>query len=190
MYPLALKTPRLVLREFQDADHLDVNVYESDPEVLRYQSFNKTMSPEETLERIRRVRTTTLATNPRVLYELAVVTPSDQTVIGKVGLEIRRPEHREAEIWYCFRRAVWGQGYAVEAMGALLDFGFGSLQMHRVFADADPRNVASRRVAEKLGMLREGHIRENWFLNGEWCDSFLYGLLAREWKSSGEKARS
>ncbi|WP_394836838.1 GNAT family N-acetyltransferase [Pendulispora rubella] len=184
MYPLTLETPRLVLREFQDADHVDVNVYERDPEVVRYQGFDATLSVDETLERIRKVRADTLASTPRTLFELAVVTRSDQTVIGKVGLHVRRPEHREAEIWYCFRRAAWGQGYALEAMRPLVDFGFGELQLHRLFADADPRNVPSQRLAEKLGMKHEGHIRENWFLKGEWCDSYLYGLLAREWKTA------
>ncbi|MFT3768575.1 MAG: GNAT family protein [Minicystis sp.] len=55
--------------------------------------------------------------------------------------------------------------------------------MHRVYADIDPRNGASLRVAEKLGMRREAHLRENLWLKDEWVDSVLYAVLDREWRA-------
>jgi RimJ/RimL family protein N-acetyltransferase len=83
-------------------------------------------------------------------------------------------------LWYVVDRACWGRGYSVEAARAVLAFGFGELDIHRFFADIDPRNAASLRVAEKLGLRREAHFIENVFVKGEWCDTIIYGLLARE----------
>jgi ribosomal-protein-alanine N-acetyltransferase len=57
---------------------------------------------------------------------------------------------------------------------------FGPLGLRRVEADVDPRNAASCRLLERLGFRREGLLRERWRVNGETCDSALFGLLARE----------
>jgi RimJ/RimL family protein N-acetyltransferase len=68
-----------------------------------------------------------------------------------------------------------------EALTALLEFAFGDLDLNRVEADIDPRNVASARSLERLGFHKEGHLRERWIVDGEVSDSSLYGLLRSEW---------
>ena len=75
---------------------------------------------------------------------------------------------------------VWGQGYVTEAAQALLTFAFEQLSLHRIFVDIDPRNTASLRVAEKLGMRREAHFVENAWVKGEWTDAIIMAILARE----------
>jgi len=69
-----------------------------------------------------------------------------------------------------------------EAVRALVGYGFGELKLHRIAADCDPRNIGSWRVMEKIGMRREGHLLENLLLAGEWVDSYVYAILAREWR--------
>ena len=69
-------------------------------------------------------------------------------------------------------------------MGALLQWGFDAHDLNRVQADVDTRNLASRGVLEKLGFLHEGTLREDCVVNGEVSDSWVYGLLRREWKPS------
>jgi RimJ/RimL family protein N-acetyltransferase len=71
-----------------------------------------------------------------------------------------------------------------EAARLVVDFAFRELKMHRVFVDIDPRNTASVRIAEKLGMRREAWLVENVWSKGEWCDSVIYALLEREWLSA------
>ena len=78
--------------------------------------------------------------------------------------------------------AQWGRGYTTEAARAMIDFGFRELGLHRIWADCDPRNVASWRVLEKLGLRREAHLRQNARIKGEWVDSLLYAILDREWR--------
>ncbi len=50
----------------------------------------------------------------------------------------------------------------------------------------DGRNTASARLLERLGMRREGRLRENAFLDGEWSDEVIYATLAREWRARQE----
>ena len=75
----------------------------------------------------------------------------------------------------------WGHGYATEAAGALLQWAFDTLDLNRVQAETDTRNAASARVLEKLGFVREGTLREDCVVNGEVSDSWVYGLIKREW---------
>ena len=61
---------------------------------------------------------------------------------------------------------------------------FGSindLNMHRIFATCDPINIASSRVLDKVGMIKEGRLRENLLIKDGWRDSLLYGILEQEW---------
>jgi len=69
-----------------------------------------------------------------------------------------------------------------EALQALLRYAFQTLDLNRLEADIDPRNVASARTLERLGFQKEGHLRERWIVNGEISDTRLYGLLRREWQ--------
>ncbi|GAA4990977.1 hypothetical protein GCM10025734_18100 [Kitasatospora paranensis] len=78
---------------------------------------------------------------------------------------------------------MWGRGFAAEAAHALLQWAFDTLDLNRVQAEADTRNAASARVLEKIGFVREGTLREDCVVNGEVSDSWVFGLIRREWHS-------
>jgi RimJ/RimL family protein N-acetyltransferase len=181
---MELVTERLVLRELTLADAAACNAYESDPEVVRHQSHG-VRTVGESRDYIARVRAESDLT-PRRLFDLAVIERATDALVGRVGLCVRDVENREAALWYVLRRDRWGRGLVVEAARALLDFGFRTLDLHRVYVDVDPRNVSSLRVAEKLGMRREAHFVENAWVKGEWTDSVICALLAREWPRTRE----
>jgi RimJ/RimL family protein N-acetyltransferase len=71
-----------------------------------------------------------------------------------------------------------------EALQALLSYAFQTLDLNRLEADIDPRNHASARTLERLGFQKEGHLRERWIVDGEISDTWLYGLLRREWQAA------
>lgn len=71
-----------------------------------------------------------------------------------------------------------------EALRALVDYGFGPLDLNRIEADIDPRNEASARSLERLGFVREGLLRQRWIVDGVVSDSALYGLLTQDWAAS------
>jgi RimJ/RimL family protein N-acetyltransferase len=87
----------------------------------------------------------------------------------------------EGEIWYLVEPESWGKGIATEAAKHLLDFGFGELGLHRIWATCLPENPASARVLEKAGMRKEGFLVGNLKIHGVWKSSFLYAMLAEEW---------
>lgn len=176
---MELRTPRLLLRDLRSDDAAALNEIDRDERVTRYMSFDP-----QTLPQTREYIASDLqhqAQQPRRVYDLAIVPGGETAMIGRVGLEVRRPEHREAVLWYSLHPARWGRGHATEAAAALVDFAFGSLALHRVWADCDPRNAASCRVALRLGMSLEGRLRENYWLKGEWCDTAVYAVLKHEW---------
>lgn len=180
-FPLRLVTPRFVLRELSMDDLGDANAVDADPRVTRYTSHEGT-----DLEATRKYLERSLRegqASPRRVYDFAITRPGEDRFLGRVGFNVERPAHREATVWCVLGHALWNQGVATETLGAVLDVAFGPAGVHRVFGDCDPRNVGSARVLEKLGFTREAHLRQNWWLNGEWCDSFIYGLLEDEWRA-------
>ena len=76
-----------------------------------------------------------------------------------------------------------------EALTALIGYAFRTLDLHRIEADADPRNAASVRVLEHLGFVREGLLRERWHVGGEVSDSLLLGLLRGDWERRADERK-
>ena len=81
-----------------------------------------------------------------------------------------------------------GRGYAREALTCLLEHMFRARGTHRAVANIDPRNAPSIALFERLGFTREGHLRENEWIHGEWCDTLVYARLARDWTCPGGAA--
>jgi RimJ/RimL family protein N-acetyltransferase len=104
------------------------------------------------------------------------------TLIGGCGIGVSDPRHREGFIGYILNKSFWGQGYATELSQALLAFGFEKLGLHRIYATCDIDNKASAHVMEKIGMQREGLLREYRMQGKNWRDQFIYATLHREWK--------
>lgn len=175
---MELSTPRLRIREFKLSDVPSLHAFESDPRVTRHMSYEP-----QSLEQTRKYVEDRIADQeqePRRCFDLAITLSYGDKVIGRCGMKIDRPAHREAAIWYVLHPDHWGNGYAAEALRAFISNGFSALSLHRIWADIDPRNDSSIRLVERLGFTREGHLRENYFLKGEWCDTLIYGLLETE----------
>ncbi|MBP2233380.1 RimJ/RimL family protein N-acetyltransferase [Azospirillum agricola] len=76
-----------------------------------------------------------------------------------------------------------GQGVATECMAALVDHLFQNEGYRRLFAEIDAENAASTALIERLGFVREGCLREHETTHKGVCDTVVYGLLYREWRS-------
>ena len=178
-----LHTARLRLRPFDDADANDLFALHSNAYVLRYWDA----PPWSERERAGRFITACRQmAQEGTGARLAVDRVSDGAFIGWCSLNRWNPDYRSASLGYCFDDAAWGHGYATEAARALLQWAFDTLDLNRVQAETDTRNAASARVLEKLGFVREGTLREDCVVNGEVSDSWVYGLIRREWRPSSE----
>ena len=178
---LPLTTPRLVLREFREADLADIHRYGSDPMVSRFMTWGPN-TEDETREFLDR-KLAEQTVWPRAEVSMAAEIIATGRVMGALSLRFGRGESRTAEFGYSLGREHWGQGYATEAAGALIRHGFETLGLRRVVANCNVRNIGSWRVMEKLGMRREALFLKDVRARRGWRDSYHYGLLAAEWRA-------
>lgn len=122
---------------------------------------------------------------PRTEYIL-VVEDLQGIVIGVVAICHINFKFRSAEIWYKLHPDYWGKGFGTEAAKALIDFGFSTLNLHRIEAGCAVQNIASARILEKAGMTREGAKRQALPIRGEWIDNYEYAILEHDWRISEE----
>ena len=95
-------------------------------------------------------------------------------VYGDISLKLTW-EGRCAEVGFNLEPAHWGNGYAVEAAGAVVDYLFDTLKVTRAFATSHPENIASAMVLERTGFVYEGHTRNSFWLGDENSDDWIYG---------------
>jgi RimJ/RimL family protein N-acetyltransferase len=174
-----LHTDRLRLRPFNESDADALFALHSNAHVLRYWDappWSERKRAERFIAACREIEEAGTGTR------LAVERVSDGVFIGWCSLNRWNPDYRSASMGYCFDDGVWGHGYATEAARSLLQWAFNTLDVNRVQAETDTRNTASARVLEKLGFVREGKLREDCVVNGEVSDSWVYGLIRREWQ--------
>ena len=177
---ITLQTARLTLRPMAERDTDAVFAMRSDPVVQRYGSHPPWTDRQTAVDYIAR-NAEAMATGKHAQF--AVERREDGVVVGTCTLYALNAQCRSADIGYVLLPSQWGRGYATEANAALLDWGFCQLDLNRVEADIDPRNAASARALERLGFVREGHLRERWIVDGEVSDSWIYGLLGSDWKA-------
>ncbi len=112
----------------------------------------------------------------------AITRRDEDELLGSVSLR-RYARDRRAELGYWLAASAWNRGYASEATRAAVAFGFGELGLARIYAQVLAGNVASMRVLEKLGMIREGTKRQHVKKGNKLHDIVIYGLLREEWES-------
>ncbi|MBL1216787.1 MAG: N-acetyltransferase [Planctomycetes bacterium] len=102
--------------------------------------------------------------------------------VGGIGLVVQRA-HLRAELGYWISVPHWGNGYATEASVAMLEYGFNTLNLNRIFAMYFAHNAASGRVMQKLGMTHEGCMRRHTLKDGRFLDMERYAILHDEWSA-------
>jgi len=175
----ALTTERLTLRSFLITDAEAVRTLAGDEEVAR-----NTLNIPHPYEREHAEDWITSQPGQfqrREAVTYAAIRASDGVLVGAVGL-ILDAANDSAELGYWIGREYWGQGYATEAARAVVGWAFRSLGLNRVHASHFPRNPASGRVLEKLGMQHEGRLRQHVKKWGSYLDLERFGLLRAEFE--------
>jgi ribosomal-protein-alanine N-acetyltransferase len=107
----------------------------------------------------------------------------DGAFAGEINVNsIHRGAHQSAYIGYWIDEQLAGNGYMPEAVVTVLRFAFEELALHRVQISIIPRNTASRRVVEKLGLRDEGVAERYLEINGTWEDHIRYAITSEEWQ--------
>ncbi|HEY5889923.1 MAG TPA: GNAT family N-acetyltransferase, partial [Acidimicrobiia bacterium] len=156
-----IRTERLLIRAMSSDDAASLAARRNDPEVARYQNWT-TPFP---LEKAQTIADEVAAMDGPVNDEwwMASVCLGDTSeVIGDLALHMTQDCHT-AEVGYTFALEQWGKGYAAEAVQALVDYLFETLEVTRVFGGLHPDNPGSAMVMERCGFLFEGHTRKSFW---------------------------
>ncbi len=181
---MELNTQRILLRQLRQDDFAALKEYEGNSQTYR---FEKNVLDDAAIQaHIDRALAWSLE-HPRINYYFAITLRPEDIVRGQVSLCLNFSDIREWEIGWRLHYQYWGKGYATEAAGRVLAFAFEELGAHRVVAFCNVQNLASVRVMEKLGMLRDGRLRETRWWNGSWQDEFVYAILERDWESQRKR---
>ncbi len=169
-----LTTVRFVLRQitFDDAEMLFG--MRSDPETMAYipRPLAKTMDDVTAL-----IQSIHDGDEKGESLLWAISFKNDTKLLGTIGYYRLKPEHFRAEIGYLLHRDFWQKGIMYEVLQSVLEFGFKEMNCHSIEAIIDPDNVASARLLEKCGFVKEAHFKENCFWNGQFLDSVVYSKL-------------
>lgn len=174
-----LKGERVNLREMEEKDWVDVHKYASQEKACQYQPWGPN-SEQESEDFVKQVILDAKRKN-RSRFVFTIIVKENGKMIGAGEINIRDYTNRVGELAYIINPEYWGLGYATEVAKVLIPFGFNQLNLHRIFATCDPRNIGSSRVLEKVGMTKEGRLRENLMIKDDWRDSLIYIILEQEW---------
>jgi len=171
-----LETERLVLRRIADSDAEDLYAFRSDAEVQLYNGGVMT-SAEESVNLIRQLD---WGFEQGTGLHWGLTVRGEDKVVGLFGYSHIAMEHRRSEVGYSLARPLWGHGFALEAMQAILNFGFVQMDLNRIYAVPYTVNVRSTRLLERLGFHLEGVHRQEFLIDGTFYDESIYSVLRSE----------
>ena len=166
------RTERLVLRPARSDDLDAIHAILSNPQAMAYWST----PPHQTVEQSRDWLQSMI--DIRLPHGEDLIIERDGKVIGKAGL------WRFPEIGFILHPEFWGQGYAQEALRAVIGRAFDVHGLPRIEADVDPRNVSSLKLLSRLGFRETGRKERTWLIGDQWCDSVYLTLDAESWLSA------
>lgn len=176
-----LQTGRLSLIRLTDA-HLD--------------DFYRMRSDAETMQYIARPLAKTLADVKALLADIdkaiaanelinwGIAFKGHNRIIGTIGFYRMKLEHHRSEVGYMLNKDFHRQGIMHEALQPVLDYGFNVMKLHSIEGVIDPLNIASEKLLQKNGFVKEAYFKENWFYEGKYLDSVHYSLLAQNRKGA------
>jgi ribosomal-protein-alanine N-acetyltransferase len=177
-----LETERLVLRQPELTDVTLVCHYLEDPAIadkMRSMPYPLTIAHAEAWVKDAHERAA-----KGEGYVFAIDRKPDGLLIGSARFYFDA-ENNRGDIGYWLGTPFWGQGYMTEVAGRLIQLGFEDFGVNRIYATYFPRNPASRRMMEKVGMTYEGTYRQHWLKNGVYEDWAMCGILRSEYNPNG-----
>lgn len=180
---LVISTPRLLLRRINDADFEAQLVQERDPAIMRF--IREVPSLEHAQERLRGFIAPWSGKEMDwlcfTIAAAAVDGAATGALLGAIVFRLTDQRLGIGEFGYRVNTACQGKGIGYEASQALVDAIFRETPLHKIVAKCVAANVPSWRIMEKVGMQREGVLRDEADADGQRQDLLVYGLLRREW---------
>ncbi|MFX1489889.1 MAG: GNAT family N-acetyltransferase [Promethearchaeota archaeon] len=152
--------------------------WENNPQVRKYARTAIPMTIEESKKYI-----VQSDSKSRKIVMFEIWHKRDQKPIGYCEIGDFSWQNRNAYIGFLIGEIeYWGQKIGTELTKLLVDYGFKELNFHKITAEALSANTGSQRCLEKNGFKHQGTLKEDMFVDGEYMDMLLYGILKKEWK--------
>lgn len=169
-----LKSDQLRFKELIMADVEAIHLYASDEDVSRFIGWPLMSSVEETKKFVAEMMSKEVAGTH--IYA-NVIEKNSNEVIGTVMLFNIDQVANKSEIGYVFRKDTWGKGYCSEAVKLVCDYGFNILNLHKIHAQVTESNIGSSRVLEKNEFIKEGQLKDHYYVDNQYFDCLLYGNI-------------
>jgi len=173
-------TERLIIRQFNENDYIDLYEYLSDKQTYKYEPGKPITTKKSKKLCIERSKN-------KVFF--AVELKSENKVIGHIYFNKIKPKKLLTyELGYIFNKKYQSEGYATEAIQYFINNQFMKTNIHKIVAHCNPKNIKSWKLLERLHFKREGKLRKNIFFNKDknkipiWLDTYEYGLLKEDIK--------
>ncbi len=178
-----LETERLILRDYCEDDFSEYYRLKTDSETMYYLQDIQIFTKEEAYEDFRRVLED-MKKSDRKFYFLHVELKDSHEQVGSVGYTVTNntPVGKMVHAGYFIYPKFWRKGYTTEAFKQVLEFAFLDNDVYRVSTGCLAENIASERVMQKCGLIKEAeHVDYEWH-DGKMKNRLEYRLLKREWR--------
>lgn len=170
-----IETERLILRRITNDDVNEIFELRSNPETMKYIPRPLVKTTEDALEHVAMIEEKIVS---NVGINWGITLKGNSKVLGIIGYYRMQPENYRAEIGYMLLPDFHGKGIISEAVNRLITYGFDDLKLHSIEAVIDPENIASEKVLQKCGFVKEAHLKEAEFYEGKFLDKVIYSLLS------------
>ena len=170
-----LHTERLILRKILPADAAAIYKMRSNKEVMKYVGKKPFVTIAEARAFINTVEEALLS-GEGITWAIALK-ERPENLIGTIGHWRIIKAHYRAEVGYTLQQEYWRQGIVKEALLKIIDYGFNLLQLHSLEAHINPANIASAKVLESVGFIKEAHFKGSFFFDGKFEDAAVYSRL-------------
>ncbi len=171
-----LETDRLILRQVLASDSGYLYRCYSDPVVMKYMA--SPLDNEEAITGIMEDYRDGFKDGYNIVW--AITLKGTDSFTGTAGFEEFSFLDNRAEIGFSLLRDQQGMGYMIEALRAIIEYGFNSMHINRIQTTVVPLNVSSIKLLEKLSFHREGHMKESVVFNNSYHDELIYAVLRKK----------
>jgi len=178
LQPPLLNNASVSLRIAKLSDFDVIKSYRQDPENCRYICI-----PEDDIATMKIVKLLSQSWQLKLgqWNGLVICLHGSDTPVGEIVFNIEDYDCSRVELGYRMSANVAGKGVCTQAAELLVDYLFKQMEVHKIVAKCDVRNIASTRVMEKLGFAREAMFTQHFLIGDQWTDQYDYGLLADNW---------
>lgn len=170
---MVLVGQRIQLSIFDDSDlplYVEISMC---PEMMEH--VYEPLSFEEANEAFNsKLQPWSLESDSWLSFSLTELSTNDK--VGNIGIKITNHDAKIAEVGFMIKRSAQGKGYASEALSLLKYYAFMQLNLNKLVATCSIDNTGSYQLLEKLGFSREGCLKQNVVIKGQYVDDYVYGL--------------